>query len=133
MLMSYDAILRRRDKEMERSWRRWSTAMGLAAGLLILVVARYRASPFSPFTDLPPLMVGTFWIVAAASTWAGWIGARVRTLPRLWRLRVRPLRGERRSSVRLVMRARQHDRRRARPDSDVQLSGVRSRRRTIGA
>jgi hypothetical protein len=90
--------------------------MGLGSGALILVVARYRASPFSPFTDLPPLIVGTFWMVAAAATWAGWIGARVRMLPRLWRLRVRPPRGERSGSVRLDMRVRRHARRRAGPD-----------------
>ncbi len=83
MPMSYDEILRRCEEQMERSWRRWSTAMGLVMAAGVLVVAQGRATPFDPFIDLPLLFVATFWIVAAAATWAGWIGARVTTALRI--------------------------------------------------
>ncbi len=111
MRMSYDEIVRRREEQEERFWRWFSGAIGLAFAAGILVVVRRRATPFDPFRDLPPLFVATFWIVAGAATWAGWIGARVAIALRLAFRRL----GPRAMARRLVIPVDRPARRRARP------------------
>ena len=87
MRTSYDVILRRADKAMERSWRWSSTAIAAVLGGVVVFVAGGHPAPFSSILDLPPLLLAAFWVFSATTAWAVWFAAKAATWVRFWRSR----------------------------------------------